>query len=99
MQALFSIIGYCLFWSFAFFLTRFLLCSSRAPILLHSLPPPSTPTSITYRHFHCFHSPCITISPIRRQHPSQYSFHSSLRRCRNQSRPKLPLLSSPTQVH
>src|SRR6218665_2653364 len=42
------------------------------------------------------HSPfIITIPSIQ----SQYSFRSSpLWRCRNQSRSKLPLLSSPTQV-
>src|SRR6218665_366566 len=46
------------------------------------------------------HSPfIITIPSIRRQHQSQYCFHSSsLWKCRNQSRSKLPLLSSPTKV-
>src|SRR6218665_2474365 len=44
-------------------------------------------------------SPYMMRESIRHQHPSKYSFHSSsLWRCRNQSRSKLPLLSSPTQV-
>src|SRR6218665_1298832 len=38
---------YSLFWPFAFFLIRFLLCPSRLPVLLHSLPLPITPISIT----------------------------------------------------
>src|SRR6218665_2893179 len=50
MQTLFSIILPLL--AIRLFLIRFLLCTSRLPILLHSLTPPSTPISITYRHFH-----------------------------------------------
>src|SRR6218665_3334233 len=46
------------------------------------------------------HSPfIITIPSTRRQLSSKYRFHSSsFWRCRNQSRSKLPFLSSPTQV-
>jgi len=56
---------------------------------------PQLHTSIFIR----FHSSRITISSNLHQHPSQYSLYSSsLRRCRNQSRSKLPLLPSHNQT-
>src|SRR6218665_97461 len=97
MQTLFSIIPPS--WPFAFFLIRFFLCPPRLPSLLHSLPPPSTPISITYRHFH---SSSLAVHHHHSVHPSTLVsilfYSSSLWRCRNHSRSKLPLLSSPTQV-
>src|SRR6218665_4050982 len=86
MQTLFSIILPS--WPFAFFLIRFLLCTSRLPILIHSLPPPSTPISQSHTGiFTRLHSPfiiIITIPSTRRQLSSKYCFHSSsFWRCRN----------------
>src|SRR6218665_1724003 len=66
-------------------------------------PPPLTATAqYSYlNHITAFslslHSPfIITIPSIRRQHPSQYSFHSSsLWRCRNHPGPNCPFSRRP----
>src|SRR6218665_3763537 len=58
-----------------------LLSPSRLPVLPHSLPPPSTPISITYRHFH---SSSFAVHHHHSVHPSStlvailFSFFFSL---------------------
>src|SRR6218665_1303019 len=99
MQTLFSTILPPL--AIRLFLIWFRLRPARLPVLLHTLPPPSTPISITYRHSHSssfavhhHHSVPPPSTPVA----ILYSFFFSLWRCRNQSWSKLPFLSSPTQV-
>src|SRR6218665_3682449 len=77
------------------------LSSPNPPLATHC----HRPVLLSQSHTGIFtrlHSPfiiIITIPSPRRQLSSKYCFHSSsFWRCRNQSRSKLPFLSSPTQV-